>query len=170
MEDAPLRGKALPLLKALVGEDRGRKLERAVYNWCVQEASTKAIARHWDNPVFSRLYSNKVRSMRFNLANPNNPALLEKVEAGRIDVKRLPNMKPWELYPDLWTETFEKVARMQLNREAASNALPEDYVSQIQCRKCKAYKVTYVELQTRAADEPMTVFAACGACHHRFKM
>ena len=170
MTDVTLRRKALPLLQALLGEHRARKLERAVYNWCVEQASARTVPRYWDNPVFSRMYADKIRSMRFNLGNEKNPALLQKIEAGDLDVKRLPYLKPWEMYPELWSDTFETVARMQLNREAASNALPDDYVSQIQCRKCKAHKVTYVELQTRAADEPMTVFAACGACQHRFKM
>ncbi len=31
----------------------------------------------------------------------------------------------------------------------------------LECPKCHKHKTTYYELQTRCADEPMTVFAQC---------
>ena len=38
----------------------------------------------------------------------------------------------------------------------------------LKCGKCKQNTVDYHEMQTRGADEPMTVFAHCLTCGHRW--
>lgn len=157
-------------LTELLGESKGRKLERHLYNWALGRAVEMGMPRYWENRDFRQLYLNKARSVRFNLKNKANPAFREKVLNGVIALKQIPEMKPWEMFPEHWVEVFEEVAKMQLKREAASTTLPDDYVSQIQCKKCKQHKVTYVEIQTRAADEPMTIFAGCTVCGNKFRM
>ena len=37
------------------------------------------------------------------------------------------------------------------------------------CRKCRSKKCTYYQMQTRSADEPMTVFVTCLDCSTRWK-
>ena len=37
------------------------------------------------------------------------------------------------------------------------------------CRKCRSKKCTYYELQTRSADEPMTLFITCIDCGTKWK-
>ena len=37
------------------------------------------------------------------------------------------------------------------------------------CRKCGQNKTTHYALQTRSADEPMTVFVTCLTCSNRWK-
>ena len=37
------------------------------------------------------------------------------------------------------------------------------------CGKCKTYKTTYTQAQTRSADEPMTTFVLCLNCNNRWK-
>jgi len=37
------------------------------------------------------------------------------------------------------------------------------------CGKCKKRDVTYNQMQTRSADEPMTTFCFCNICGHRWK-
>jgi len=41
--------------------------------------------------------------------------------------------------------------------------------SVLQCTKCKKNSVDYYEKQTRGADEPMTLFAHCLNCGHRWR-
>ena len=37
----------------------------------------------------------------------------------------------------------------------------------LKCGKCRERKCTYFEMQTRSADEPMTVFVLCNNCGNR---
>ena len=37
------------------------------------------------------------------------------------------------------------------------------------CRKCKSKKCTYMQIQTRSADEPMTLYVTCIECGNRWK-
>ena len=40
---------------------------------------------------------------------------------------------------------------------------------QFKCGKCKKRECTYYELQTRSADEPMTLFITCLNCGKRWR-
>ena len=44
----------------------------------------------------------------------------------------------------------------------------ENYVSILVCGKCKQRKVDYYKMQIRGADEPMTIFARCLLCDHKW--
>jgi transcription elongation factor S-II len=167
---AEIRDMVRGFLRDLLDESKGRKLERCVYNWALERAVETNVPRFWESREFRQLYLGKARSVRFNLKNKANPDFRQKVLDGTVNLEKIPKMLPWEIFPALWTETFEQVAEMQLKREAATVALPDDYKSLIQCRKCKQHKVTYTTLQTRSADEPETVFASCTICRHRFRM
>ena len=39
--------------------------------------------------------------------------------------------------------------------------------TQLKCGKCKKNNCTFHEMQTRSADEPMTVFVFCNECGNR---
>lgn len=39
-----------------------------------------------------------------------------------------------------------------------------------ECPKCHKRKTTFYEMQTRSADEPMTVFITCINCKHRWRI
>ncbi len=40
---------------------------------------------------------------------------------------------------------------------------------EFKCKRCKSRKTTYYEMQTRSADEPMTIFITCLTCGNRWK-
>lgn len=164
-----LRDRARGFYSDLIGEKAGRKLERHTYNWAVKRAAELNVPRFWESKDFRTVYCDKARSIRFNLKNKANPAFVKNVQDGVIDLKTIPDMKPWEIFPQHWVAVFDEVAKMQLNRDNSTIKLPDDYKSQVQCRKCKAYKLTWVEFQLRAADEPATIFFHCNQCGNRFK-
>ena len=45
----------------------------------------------------------------------------------------------------------------------------ESMTDQFKCARCKQRKCTYYELQTRSADEGMTIFITCIICGHRWR-
>jgi DNA-directed RNA polymerase subunit M/transcription elongation factor TFIIS len=80
------------------------------------------------------------------------------------------HLDPAVLRAEKWAEAFEKAAKQALRFSDASCMDPKDMPDgMLQCRKCGSKKTSYYELQTRSADEPMTVFARCHECPNRWK-
>jgi transcription elongation factor S-II len=61
---------------------------------------------------------------------------------------------------------YNQLARDELCR---ANGIDPEQGGQFTCRKCKGEKTTNYQMQTRSADEPMTVFIACLTCGHRWR-
>lgn len=102
-------------------------------------------------------YREKVRTLVFNIRNNAEFILNSKPdEVARMD------------HHQLSTGT-----QLHWEREQARNAFttPTEYDSGgfITCGKCKKTTVDYRELQTRGADESMTVFYNCRSCGARWK-
>ena len=51
----------------------------------------------------------------------------------------------------------------KLKKEAVSSEDP-NYEGLFRCGKCKSNRTTYYQMQTRSADEPMTIFIRCLNC------
>jgi len=63
-----------------------------------------------------------------------------------------------------------KKLREEKIKEKQENLLKfSENKSLLQCGRCKEFKVTYYQRQTRSADEPMSVFATCHACGKKWK-
>lgn len=77
--------------------------------------------------------------------------------------------RPHLLNPGRWTEAMDRAARKSLVQEAA-HIDPKDVADGIvQCSRCRNRKVIYTEMQTRSADEPMTIFYRCVICDKSWK-
>lgn len=145
-------------------------LETAIYNHVIDASVKDGTPRSWDSRRFSDRYIHKAMSIRFNLQHPKNPALLQRVERGEVSFQWLCSASPEDLFPELWRPVYEHVARAQLRKESSHiknvETMPD---SPFQCRKCHQRKVTYYQMQTRSADEPMTTFFQCHSCLNRWK-
>lgn len=107
------------------------------------------------------------RQARRVLANLNNTktGLLKKVLTDVVGARLLATGDHRALWPEL-----HNAAHMQPGRRIM--IVKEDDVDDtlLSCTKCKQRKVTYYQMQTRSADEPMTTFCTCQACGHKFRM
>lgn len=113
-------------------------------------------------------YKNKIRSLYTNLKDPRNPNLRQKVVTGEIAGKRLYTMTPQELASDEFKKELEEINEKNLfNAQAAveKRAITDRFT----CSRCKQKKVSYHQLQTRSADEPLTTFCKCENCGKRWK-
>lgn len=144
----------------------GDRLEKAVWNWNLRGFGPHD--RYWDNARLKFRYTTKVLSMCFNLTNPANPGLRERVLSGALSPAAVVRQSPYELFPEMWEPVFDRVAHKQLRRQLTIDvdSVPDGL---LQCRKCKSKKTTYTQLQTRSADEPLTTFALCIQCGTRWK-
>ena len=101
--------------------------------------------------------------------NKNSQFVLHNLKYGIWEPNQIVSMSPQELYPELWKEAIHKqlLKEERWLRNAAKENQQESGL--FYCGKCKKNNVAYSEMQTRSADEPMTTFAYCQECGHRWK-
>jgi DNA-directed RNA polymerase subunit M/transcription elongation factor TFIIS len=68
-----------------------------------------------------------------------------------------------DMTPERWRPIVEKKEKTDKYEKCAAVTTDQYY-----CGKCKKNKCTYVQVQIRSADEPMTVFITCLNCSHRW--
>ncbi|EKV19043.1 Transcription elongation factor S-II [Penicillium digitatum] len=114
-------------------------------------------------PETKEEYRTKIRSLFQNLKNKSNPKLRVRVVEGEITSDQFVRMSHDELRSVEQREADAKIQKE--NMDKAMVAQQERSISKsLQCGKCGQRKVTYTEAQTRAADEPMTLFCTCLNC------
>ena len=145
-------------------ESYSKNLEKGIFNWSLKEAKNRKVVKQWNNIYFVRIYLDHLRSIFNNLKN--NHALIELVETNKIKSHELAFMSHQELNPQRWAESIRlKSIRDKNKYEQNLEAVTDSFT----CRKCRSKKCTYYELQTRSADEPMTIFVTCLDCGSKWK-
>ena len=148
----------------LEDEITSTNLEKGIFNYTIKEANVRKIIKKWENPLFAQLYIDRLRSVYINLKN--NHLLTQQIKNKEISPKILASMTHQEFNPEHWKDYIEK----KIKRDASKyNTNIEASTDMFTCKKCKSKKCTYYELQTRSADEPMTVFVSCLDCGAHFK-
>jgi transcription elongation factor S-II len=139
------------------------ELEKGVYEFAEKEANTLKLVIKWDNPHFTQLYMDRLRSIYINLKNEE---LLDHLKSGEITGQTLANMTHQEMNPQHWKELIDKKRKRDENKYTNNAQASTDMFT---CRKCKSKRCTYYELQTRSADEPATIFITCLECGKNWK-
>ena len=147
----------------LKDEKKSSNLEKCIYNWSLKEAESRKVVKKWDNQYFVLIYLDKLRSILNNL---NNKQIIEIIKNESIQVHKIAFMTHQEFKPELWAELIKAKSIRDKNKfETTIEAATDTFT----CRKCKSKKCTYYQMQTRSADEPMTVFVTCIDCGNRWK-
>jgi len=132
-------------------------LEKAIFNYAIQEASKKKIIKKWVNPFFSQLYCDRLRTIHRNL----NKDILAALQSGELTPQQFAFMTHQEMNPDRWAALIQQ----KVKRDASKfNTNIEASTDMYTCKKCRSKKCTYYEMQTRSADEPATIFVTCLDC------
>lgn len=167
------RQKTLEILLSLITEkdeylNYFQDLERFIYNHTIKICTDKNVVPSW-NHIFTSMYINKARSIYSNL-NPNsyikNTRLLLRLKKKEFTPEQLVNMNYQDLFPENWKELIdEKYKRDKILYETKKEAMTDQFL----CGKCKSRETSYYEVQTRSADESMTIFITCLNCGNRWK-
>jgi transcription elongation factor S-II len=91
----------------------------------------------------------------------NNPRLLHRIKEGEFALSDLPALTSYEMYPENWFTLKDKLLQREQKILEGNKSRATD---QFKCRRCHKRECTYYELQTRSADEPMTIFITCLNC------
>lgn len=166
-ESYPLRVKALSslgFLKDEFPEEEIRELEKGIFQAAYQYAQKQYIAQNWKTPLFCESYRQRLRSVICNLhpSSPvNNTRLLTRIKEGEFPLSTIPYMSSYEMFPEKWFALKDKLLQREQKILEGNKSRATD---QFKCRRCQKRECTYYELQTRSADEPMTIFITCLNC------
>lgn len=155
-----IRGKLNLILE---NEKHSSNLEKGIFNYALKEASSRKVVKKWDNQYFVQIYIDRLRSIYLNLKNSE---ILEQIKTEAIQAHTVAFMTHQEMRPDKWKELIEEKAKRDANKFEQNIEASTDTFT---CRKCKGNKCTYYQMQTRSADEPMTVYISCINCGNRWK-
>lgn len=143
-------------------------LEKAIYKRVIQDAQKKHVLRDWKNPMFLKIYEQKIHQMAANLhphSYVENKNLLDRYKRKEFDFDELLTWTNTELFPERNRELAERLFQREQRLLEGNKANATD---QFFCSRCHKRQCTYYELQTRSADEPMTIFIQCVNCGKRW--
>lgn len=142
---------------------QANNLEKGIFNCALKEASYRNIVKKWDNPYFVQVYSDKLRTIYFNIKNTKH--LIDMIKNKSIKPHEIAFLTHQEMDPERWETMIEAKRKRDKNKyESRQNT-----TSEFTCFKCKSSDCTYYQMQTRSADEPMTTFVTCMTCANRWK-
>jgi transcription elongation factor S-II len=152
-----------------MAEDTVLSLEVAIFHSAIEKAKRMCIPRSWKSTHFQEFYKQSARQILWNLhprSPVRNPRLLERVLEGEFPVEQLAVMTAYDMYPEHWRELAEKqLVREQKILEGNKSRATDQY----KCHRCGKRECTYYEMQTRSADEPMTIFITCINCGKQWR-
>jgi len=166
----PVRAKVLSCiastLKTIVSDPA--EAERLIFKNACETAIKHEMRMAWDNPLFHDMYLAISRRVIGNL-DPNsyvkNKNLVERYLAQEITMEAIVRQNYYELSPEKWQKLVDQQAKMERIQLEGNFSRATD---KWQCNGCKMRKCTFYELQTRSADEPMTIFIHCLNCGKRW--
>jgi DNA-directed RNA polymerase subunit M/transcription elongation factor TFIIS len=156
--------KILSFLEGMFKKEDIESLERAIFESSYQFAQKQYIARNWKAVSFCEVYRQLVRSVVSNI-HPKSPVqnarLLKRIEEGEFTLSAIPFMTAYDMFPEKWFALKDKLLQREQKILEGNKSRATD---QFKCRRCQKRECTYYELQTRSADEPMTIFITCLNC------
>jgi len=138
--------------------------ERCIYNGAVHSAVQRHVGKSWAHQPFIELYSRYAKHITANFhpkSYVGNTELYERYRAGEITFKDISEMDTYQLFEGRWTESFSQQQVREKRQLEGNKAMATD---QFLCKRCFKRECTYYEMQTRSADEPMTIFITCLNC------
>lgn len=113
-------------------------------------------------------YSQQYKAIIFNLKQLNNPDFRIKVATEQITPHQVVRMKSKDMASSA-LQAIRKKATEEAIRKSSAPKMPPAKPGMHRCGKCKSEQVFAYPVQTRSADEPMTLFCTCTICGNNWK-
>lgn len=142
-------------------------LEKSTHNWAVKKTESLYDVPASDNRLHMQRYKQKFLEIQKNLKY--SPDLRQRIVSGQLKTNKVFELALENLWPG---GPYAKAKERGIKRDMAKDynvAHDKDYKGIFKCEKCREYKTTYYQMQTRSADEPMTVFITCHVCKLTWK-
>tara|TARA_B100000768_G_C11239547_1_gene358850 strand:- start:917 stop:1426 length:510 start_codon:yes stop_codon:yes gene_type:complete len=144
-----------------------RNLEIGTNNWAINKSLKMRQIPAFDNRKHTERYKQKFMELKKCLQF--SPDLKKKLLNKELKTSMVFDMQPNHMWPG---GPYDKRLQASIERsmkKEVSIVNEKDYKGLFKCAKCREYKTTYYEMQTRSADEPMTVFITCHICDITWK-
>jgi DNA-directed RNA polymerase subunit M/transcription elongation factor TFIIS len=152
-------------------------IERGIFNYSIKnrsenkmyESNKKGDTLNIDNMwnVLKHNYQSRAVKIYTNL-NPNsylkNKNLINRLVNKEFTEFELAELNSADLFPERHAQILAEYAALQPKQ--IDTEQEED--GMFRCGKCKTYRTSYYQMQTRSADEPMTTFVSC-KCGNKWK-
>jgi DNA-directed RNA polymerase subunit M/transcription elongation factor TFIIS len=139
-------------------------IERGIHNHALSLVNIKQ-----RTSLFENAYKMTAFTVYTNL-NPEgylkNTNLLKRLLEKEFNEFELAELDAKNRFPEKWLQLYGPYLEKEKAIEANAQEIPD---GMFKCGKCKSYKTTYYQLQTRSADEPLTTFHSCLNCGKRWK-
>ena len=171
-DSSPIRSNTVSIIRTTFAEvmddSKMIELEGIIYKKTCEIATSEEIRMSWNLQAFRDVYMAVARRIIGNL-NPNsyikNMNLWERFHTKELTLEEIAKQNYYELCPENWQEMVDRQAkREKIQLEGDFSRATDKWM----CNGCKKRKCTYYELQTRSADEPMTIFIHCLNCGKRW--
>jgi transcription elongation factor S-II len=149
-------------LSNFLSENKANQLEQIIYDFTIEYSTMYRVSDYLQNEIYESKMTHILNNIDQNNLIKNN-YLIQAIENNEIDMNKIPYMKPYEIYPEHWKPIIRKI---EIAEEKRKNL---NVVESFPCKKCGCKKHTIVQMQTRGADEPMTVFITCQMCGNTLK-
>ena len=160
-------------VKAFVGsvcdENQILQLEMGIYNAALSEATRRLVPLTWEHENFRWIYTMIAKRTVSNFdpaSYVKNESLMERWQDGEFTLDALGHWPSYDLKPAHWTGLKDQQFRREKRILEGNLAMATD---RFRCSQCKKKMCSYYELQTRSADEPMTIFISCLNCGKNWK-
>lgn len=167
------RNHTFHIFKTLVGEHCSDQdilqLELGIYNASLDEARRRLIPLTWDHTTFKWIYTMISKRTAANFQPESyvgNDTLLQRWKDGEFSLDALGHWTSYELKPTHWKDLKDQQFRREQRILEGNLAMATD---RFRCSRCHKKLCSYYELQTRSADEPMTIFIRCLNCGKQWK-
>lgn len=169
-DQQPLRQQIQEVIASLFNTNQinPQEFEAILFQTALEHATKMKTLKTWENLVFQDMYKAICRRVIGNLSSKSyihNKHLWNRFQEGELSLQQIAKQNYYELSPETWQPMID----LQAKREKVQ--LEGDFsraTDKWQCNNCKMRKCTYYELQTRSADEPMTIFIHCLNCGKRW--
>ena len=139
-------------------------LEQEIYEASLSQADTRHIVKDWSIKLFEHIYMGVTRKIVGNLCPKSyvkNIELIKRYKSKEVNLKTIASMNYYTLFESKWRDRIEHQKDIEKRQLEGNKSLATD---QFLCSRCHKRECTYYEMQTRSADEPMTIFINCLNC------
>jgi len=146
-----------------------QNIEISIFNAIICKSTDKNLPRKWNSNRFKTMYELKKEDVLLNIDLSSiigSNYIFESLIQKRLLPHEIGFLRPQDLCPERWATIILEAGNHRRQK------IQQAFSSEFKCPRCKQWKSTYTEVQTRSADEPMTIFATCvnPQCKHQWRM